>query len=71
MVRKKYLDAEDHTGRSLRDLLNENPADVKYPFSQTSGIGKQQQYLDEVIEKDEPLMPYQLWEEGQTTLGNF
>lgn len=68
LVGKKYLDAEDHHGRSLRGLLNKSPPDIHYPFSQTSGIGKQQQYLDEVIEEDEPVMPYNLWNEGQASL---
>ncbi|MFB1064873.1 DUF6884 domain-containing protein [Natrinema sp. H-ect4] len=71
LVGKKYLDAEDHSGRSLRGLLNESPPDIRYPFSQTSGIGKQQQYLDEVVEEDEPLMPYELWDTGQSTLSSF
>jgi len=71
LVGKKYLDAEDHTGRSLRGLLNQSLPEVHYPFSQTSGIGKQQQYLDEVIKEDEPLMPYELWEEGQASLNSF
>ncbi|MFA9516918.1 hypothetical protein ACERIT_06830 [Halopenitus sp. H-Gu1] len=44
---------------------------MKYPFSQTSDIGKQQQYLDEVVEEDEPLMPYELWDEGQASLSSF
>ncbi|MCY4730530.1 hypothetical protein KY092_08155 [Natronomonas gomsonensis] len=52
--------------------LDESPPDVKYPFSQTSGIGKQQQYLDEVVEQeDEPVMPYELWDTGQSTLSSF
>jgi hypothetical protein len=71
LVGKKYLDVEDHSGRTLRSLLNQAPAEMKYPFSQTSGIGKQQQYLDEVIEKEEPVMPYELWDEGQSTLSSF
>lgn len=71
LVGKKYLDAEDHHGRSLRGMLNESQAEVKYPFSQTSGIGKQQQYLSEVIEEDEPVMPYELWDNGQATLSSF
>jgi hypothetical protein len=52
-------------------LLNQSSPDIHYPFSQTSGIGKQQQYLDEVIEEDEPVKPYELWEEGQSTLSSF
>jgi hypothetical protein len=72
LVGKKYLDAEDHHGRTLRAMLNESPPEVKYPFSQTSGIGKQQQYLDEVIEQeDEPVMPYELWDDGQASLSGF
>ena len=71
LVGKKYLDAEDHQGRSLRGLLNESPPQVKYPFSQTSGIGKQQQYLDEVIMEEEPVMPYELWDDGQASLSSF
>jgi len=71
LIGKKYLDAEDHTGRTLRGLLNESPPEVMYPFSQTSGIGKQQQYLDEVVEEDEPVMPYELWDDGQASLSSF
>ncbi|WP_058825753.1 DUF6884 domain-containing protein [Haloferax sp. Q22] len=71
LVGKKYLDAEDHHGRSLRAMLNESPPEIRYPFSQTSGIGKQQQYLDEVIEEDDPVMPYELWDTGQSTLSSF
>jgi hypothetical protein len=51
--------------------LNQGPPDVKYPFSQTSGIGKQQQNLDEVVEEEEPVMPYELWYDGQTSLNDF
>ena len=71
LVGNKYLDAEDHHGRSLRGLLNESPPQVHYPFSQTSGIGKQQQYLDEVVGEEDPLMPYQLWDDGQASLSSF
>lgn len=72
LVGKKYLDAEDHTGRYLRAMLNEGPPEIKYPFSQTSGIGKQQHYLDEVVEEEEdPVMPYELWDEGQASLRSF
>ena len=72
LMGKKYLDAEASDGRTLRGLLNEAEPEAKYPFSQTSGIGKQQEYLGDAVEHGELVMPYQLpGFEDQAALDSF
>jgi hypothetical protein len=72
LIGRKYLDAEAGDGRTLRSLLTEAEPETYFPFEQTSGIGKQKQYLGDAVEYGEPVMPYNLpGFEDQTALDSF
>ncbi len=74
LVGNRYVSAEDSKGRTLENVLNKLDCTTRYPFRQTSGIGKQNQYLDEVVAQDEFVLPNPLDgfnEKGQTTFNSF
>lgn len=60
LVGDRYVSAEDSKGRDLENILNQLDCTTRYPFRQTTGIGKQNQYLDEVVDRGEFVMPNRL-----------
>jgi hypothetical protein len=71
LLGKKYLEAEDQDGESLRDRLDSYDVQVNYPFDQTSGIGEQNQWLNKCVEKGRIGSPTALIQDGQTELSSF
>lgn len=72
LVGQSHLDAEDMDGYSLRRTLNrQEKVTVRYPFSQTEGIGEQQRWLNNVVESDRPQMPYAILDDGQQSLNRY
>lgn len=67
LVGRRYLDAADRRGRTLRHVLNGLDTTVYYPFGQTEG----QQWLDHVVEAGEPAMPFHVFDEGQRSLARY
>ncbi|MFU1780203.1 DUF6884 domain-containing protein [Haloarcula japonica] len=71
LLGKKYLEAEDDNGESLRDRLDSYDVQVRYPFDETSGIGEQNQWLNKCVEKGRIGSPTAMIDDGQTELSNF
>lgn len=55
LLGKRYLEAENKDGESLRTILDGYDVDMNYPFDRTSGIGEQNQYLNDSVEAGEPV----------------
>lgn len=73
LVGDRYVSAEDSSGRDLENVLTKLDCTVRYPFRQTSGIGKQNQYLDKIVGRSEFVMPNRLdsSEAGQQTFNDY
>lgn len=73
LVGERYVSAQDSMRRDLENVLNQLDCRVRYPFRQTPGMGKQNQYLDQVVDRGEFVMPNQLggFGEGQRTFGDY
>ncbi|MDY6778579.1 MAG: hypothetical protein SVU32_07980, partial [Candidatus Nanohaloarchaea archaeon] len=72
LVGQPYLSLEDGSGRAIRDVLSEEvELEVRFPFRQTSGIGKQMGWLSSCVERGRAAMPYEMGDPGQQTLDQY
>lgn len=69
LVSQPYLTLEDESGRTVRGVVSEGVEQaVRFPFRQTSGIGKQMGWLNSCVKQGRAAMPYEMDDPGQQTL---